>query len=35
MNSDSFIAYVKTDGIYKDIAGDVEKGFDSNWTNER
>ena len=29
MDSDSFIVHLKTDDIYKDIAEDVEKGFDT------
>ena len=29
MDTDSFIVYVKTDDIYKDIAEDVEKRFDT------
>ena len=36
MNTDSFIVYIKTDDIYKDIAEDVETGFDtSNYELER
>ena len=33
MDTDSFIVHVKTDDIYKDIAEDVEKRFDTcdNW----
>ena len=27
---DSFIVYIKTDDIYKDIAEDVEKRFDTS-----
>ena len=30
MDTDSFIVYVKTDGIYKDIAKDVEARFDTS-----
>ena len=30
MNTDSFIAHVKTDDIYKDIAEDVEIIFDTS-----
>ena len=30
MDADSFIAHVKTDDIYKDIAGDVEARFDTS-----
>ena len=30
MNTDSFIAQVKTDDIYKDIAEDVETRFDTS-----
>ena len=30
MDTDSFIVYVKTDDIYKDIAEDVEKRFDTS-----
>ena len=29
MDTDSFIVYIKTDGIYKDIAEDVETRFDT------
>ena len=29
MDTDSFIVHVKTDGIYKDIAEDVETRFDT------
>ena len=29
MDTDSFIAYIKTDDIYKDIAEDVETRFDA------
>ena len=29
MDTDSFTAYIKTDDIYKDIAGDVEPTFDT------
>ena len=28
MDTDSFIVYVKTDGIYKDITEDIETRFD-------
>ena len=36
MDTDSFIAYTKTDDIYKDIAEDVETGFDtSNYELDR
>ena len=28
MDTDSFIVHIKTDGIYKDIAEDVETRFD-------
>ena len=28
-DTDSFIIYIKTDGIYKDIAQDVETRFDT------
>ena len=36
MDTDSFIVYIKTDDIYKDIAKDVEKRFDtSNYELER
>ena len=32
MDTDSFIVYIKTDDVYKDIAEDVETRFDtSNW----
>ena len=30
MDTDSFIVHVKTDGIYKDIAEDVETRFDTS-----
>ena len=30
MDTDSFIIYVKTEGIYKDIAEDVETRFDTS-----
>ena len=30
MDTDSFIAHVKADGIYKDIAEDVERRFDTS-----
>ena len=30
MDADSFIAHVKTDDIYKDIAEDVETSFDTS-----
>ena len=30
MDSNSFIVYIKTDNIYKDIAEDVETRFDSS-----
>ena len=30
MDTDSFIAYIKTEDIYKDIAEDVEKRFDTS-----
>ena len=30
MDTDSFIIYVKTEGIYKDIAEDVETKFDTS-----
>ena len=29
MDTDSFIVYIKTDDIYKDIAEDVENRFDT------
>ena len=29
VDTDSFTAYIKTDDIYKDIAGDVEPTFDT------
>ena len=36
MDTESFIVYIKTDGIYKDIAEDVETRFDSsNYELER
>ena len=36
MDTDRFIVRVKTDGIYKDIAKDVEKRFDnSNYEIDR
>ena len=31
MNTDSFIVYIKTDGIYEDIAEDVETRFDASY----
>ena len=35
MDTDSFIVYIKTDDIYKDIAEDVETRFDtSNYESE-
>ena len=30
MDTDSFIAYIKTDDLYKVIAGDVETRFDTS-----
>ena len=30
MDTDSFIVHVKINDIYKDIAEDVEKGFDTS-----
>ena len=30
MDTDSFVAYIKTDDIYKDIAEDVETRFDTS-----
>ena len=33
MDTDSFIVYIKTDDIYKDIAEDFETRFDT-WINE-
>ena len=30
MDTDNFIAHVKTDDIYKDIAEDVETSFDTS-----
>ena len=36
MDKDSFIVYIKTDDIYKDIAEDVETRFDtSNYELDR
>ena len=36
MNTDSFILYIKTDDIYKDIAEDVQTRFDtSNYELDR
>ena len=36
MDADSFIVYIKTDDIYRDIAKDVETRFDtSNYELER
>ena len=36
MDTDSFIVYIKTDDIYKDIAEDVEIRFDtSNYELDR
>ena len=33
MDTDSFIVYIKTDDIYKDIAEDIETRFDT-WNYE-
>ena len=30
MDTDSFIAYIKTEGIYSDISKDVETNFDTS-----
>ena len=30
MDTDSFVIYIKTEDFYKDIAGDVERGFDTS-----
>ena len=30
MDTDSFIMHIKTEDFYKDIAGDVEKTFDTS-----
>ena len=30
MDTESFIVYIKTDDIYKDIAGNVETRFDTS-----
>ena len=30
MGAESFIVYIKTDGIYKDITEDAEKRFDTS-----
>ena len=36
MNTDSFISHVKSEDIYKDISGDVKKGFcTSNYEVDR
>ena len=36
MDTDSFIVYIKTDNIYKDVWGDVEGRFDtSNYELDR
>ena len=36
MNTDSFLVYMKTDNIYKDIAEDVETRYDtSNYVLEK
>ena len=36
MNTDSFIVYIKTDDVYKDVAEDVETRFDtSNYELDR
>ena len=36
MDTDSFIAYIKTDDIYKDVVEDVESRFDtSNYELDR
>ena len=35
INTDRFIKIIKTEGVYKDIANEVEKGLDtSNYENE-
>ena len=35
-HTDCFLVYIKTDDIYKDIAGDVETRFDtSNYESDR
>ena len=34
MNTDSFIVYVKTKDIYKDIAEDVERRFELDYLKE-
>ena len=36
MHTDSFIVYIKTDDIYKDIAEDIENRFNtSNYESDR
>ena len=36
MDTDSFIVYIKTDDIYKDIAKDIEAKFDtSNYESDK
>ena len=30
MDTDSLVAYIKTDDIYKDVAEDVERRFDTS-----
>ena len=34
MDTDSFVMYIKTEDFYKDIAGDVEKWFDTSYYDE-
>ena len=35
MDTDSFVMYIKTEYFYKDIAGDVERWFDTSNYNEK
>ena len=30
MDTDSFVSYIETEDFYKDIAGDVERQFDTS-----
>ena len=35
MDTDSFVIYIKTEDFYKDIAGDVERWFDTSNYDEQ
>ena len=35
MDTDSFVMYIKTEDFYKDIAGDVERWFDTSNYDEK